>query len=460
MQRYIIRAFTLLLLAGVSACQPQAELAPQAVKPSGYAVHGVNVVELTRTDGSVRNNQTILVEGDRITAVGDTASLSVPENYQHIDGTGKYLLAGLAEMHGHVPPASGFGQYPDRYLDDVLFMYVANGVTTVRGMLGYPHQLQLKQDIADGKRIGPTLYLAGPSFNGNSIESPKQATQRVIDQRDEGWDLLKVHPGLTLAEYQAMAKTARDANMEFGGHVPTDVGLEEALKAGQRTIDHLDGYLEAIDATNRAASKYEIDYLVALSLRHNVALVPTQALWATIIGAADKEALKTYPEIKYVPQQVRDGWFSYLTEPTLGYFNQDNAMVQQQNRQRLIKALYDGGVPMIFGTDAPQLFSVPGFSAMHEIRMLRDAGIPTAGILHSATVAAGEYFASKDKFGAIAEGQRADFILLNENPLITPDTLAKNAGVMVAGQWLDRATIDARLADIAKAYTASADTEQ
>src|SRR5690606_16097717 len=97
--------------------------------------------------------------------------------------------------------------------------------------------------IADGKRIGPTLYLAGPSFNGNSIESPEQATQRVIDQRDEGWDLLKVHPGLTLAEYQAMAKTARDANMDFGGHVPTDVGLEEALKAGQRTIDHLDGYL-------------------------------------------------------------------------------------------------------------------------------------------------------------------------------------------------------------------------
>src|SRR5690606_34396404 len=175
---------------------------------------------------------------------------------------------------------------------------------------------------------------------------------------------------------------------------------------------------------------------------------------------ADKDALKVYPEIKYVPQQVRDGWFSYLTEPTLGYFNQDNAMVQQQNRQRLIKALYDGGVTMIFGTDAPQLFSVPGFSALHEIRMLRDAGIPTAGILHSATVAAGDYFADKDKFGAIAEGQRADFILLNENPLISPDTLAENAGVMVAGQWLDRATIDARLADIAKSYAESTDTEQ
>lgn len=150
---------------------------------AGYAVHGVNVVELTRTDGRLHPAQTVLVAGDRIIADGDTASLSVPENYQHIDGSGKYLLAGLAGMHGHVPPATGLGQYPDRYLNDVLFMYVANGVTTVRGMLGYPHQLQLKSDIATGDRIGPTLYLAGPSFNGNSIESPEQATQRVIDQR-------------------------------------------------------------------------------------------------------------------------------------------------------------------------------------------------------------------------------------------------------------------------------------
>jgi imidazolonepropionase-like amidohydrolase len=460
MSRFITFVIASLSLLFISACQPQPEALEVKVEPSGYAFHGVNVVTLTRTDGNVVANQTVLVEGDRITAVGDTATLSVPQNYQHIDGRDKYLLAGLAEMHGHVPPASGFGQYPDRYLDDVLFMYVANGVTTVRGMLGYPHQLQLKRDIAEGKRIGPTLYLAGPSFNGNSIESPEQATQRVIDQRDEGWDLLKVHPGLTLAEYRAIAKTAREAAMDFGGHVPADVGLEEALNAGQRTIDHLDGYLEAIDATNRAASRYELDYLVALSLRHNVAVVPTQALWATIIGASDKDALRAYPELQYVPQQVRDGWFGYLEEPTLGYFNQDNAMVQQQNRQRLIKALYDGGVPMIFGTDAPQLFSVPGFSAMHEIRMLRDAGIPTAGILHSATVAAGEYFADKDKFGAIASGQRADFLLLNDNPLITPETIANHAGVMVAGQWLDRATIDARLAEIAAAYSVSTDAEQ
>ena len=166
--------------------------------------------------------------------------------------------------------------------------------------------------------------------------APGKATQRVIEQRDQGWDLLKVHPGLTLSEYQAMAKTARDANIDFAGHVPKDVGLEVALTEGQRTIDHLDGYLEAIDALNRPASKYELDYLVDLTLRHGAAVVPTQALWATIIGASDIEQLRQFKEIDYVPEAVRAGWFNYLEEPSLGYFNAEAAAIQQDNRQRLI----------------------------------------------------------------------------------------------------------------------------
>src|SRR5690554_1677791 len=294
-----------LLAFNVTACSPKDVQAVAPEPASGLAFSNVAVVHFERDRGRIEAGQTVLIEKGRITAIGTTAAMTIPDNFIHIDGSGHYLMAGLTEMHGHVPPATSFAGIPERYLNDVLFMYVANGVTTVRGMLGYPHQLQLKTDIASGKRIGPTLYLAGPSFNGNSIESPEKATQRVIDQRNEGWDLLKVHPGLTLDEYRAMAKTARDANMEFAGHVPTEVGLEVALQEGQRTIDHLDGYLEAIDALNRSASRYEIDYLVDISLRYGVAVVPTQALWATIIGANDTEQLRQYDEINYVPEQVR-----------------------------------------------------------------------------------------------------------------------------------------------------------
>lgn len=455
-----IRILTLTsILLFTAACSPAAQTDTPNQPQSATAFSNVAVVHVSRDTGRVVNNQTVLVAGDRIVAIGDTAAMTIPAHYTEIDGSNHYLMAGLTEMHGHVPPASSFGQLPDRYLDDVLFLYVANGVTTVRGMLGYPHQLQLKRDIAAGTRIGPTLYLAGPSFNGNSIESPEKATQRVIEQRDEGWDLLKVHPGLTLDEYRAMTNTAREAGMDFAGHVPAEVGLEVALAEGQRTIDHLDGYLEAIDATTRPANRYELNYLVDLTLRHGAAVVPTQALWATIIGASDAAQLSAYEELAYVPEAVRQGWFNYLDEPSLGYFNADAAAIQQDNRQRLIKALYDGGVPMIFGTDAPQLFSVPGFSALREIQVLQQAGIPLAGILHSATAAAGDYFADNDRFGRIAEGHRADLILLRQNPLENSLALVERAGVMVAGKWYDRATIDARLHAIEQAYRVDSNSD-
>ena len=431
----------------LSACQPAIEGPPPTPVT---AITDVTVVDFDGHRAQLLPGQTVLIEGDRISAVG--SDIPVPKHATEIIGSEQFLLAGFTEMHGHVPPASSFGQLPERYLDDVLFLYVANGVTTVRGMLGYPHQLQLKQDIANGERLGPTLYLAGPSFSGNSIESVEQATQRVIDQRNEGWDLLKIHPGLTLDQYQALATTAAQANMDFAGHVPAAVGLENALAAGQRTVDHLDGYLEYVDAMQRPITAAEINQLIELSLRHGVTIVPTQALWQTLIGAGDAEALTAYPELAFVPPQVRQGWLDFLADPRTSYFNAESAQQQHQNRQQLLLALVRAGVPMVFGTDAPQLFSVPGFSIHREIATLQQAGLGIDEIIYSATVAAGAYFAEQDQFGQIRPGARADFMLLPSNPLTDASAIERIEGVMLRGQWLDRATLDARLADILAAY--------
>lgn len=433
----------------LGACQPALQEPVAALTPV-TAISDVTIIDFDGRRAQLIPGQTVLVEGDRITAIG--SNLEIPAHATDIIGSEQFLLAGFTEMHGHVPPATSFGQLPERYLDDVLFLYVANGVTTVRGMLGYPHQLQLKQDIADGSRVGPTLYLAGPSFSGNSIESVEQATQRVIDQRDQGWDLLKIHPGLTLEQYQALATTAAAADMDFAGHVPAAVGLENALAAGQRTVDHLDGYLEHVDALQRPITAAEINQLVELSLRHGVTIVPTQALWQTLIGAGDADALMSYPELALVPQQVRQGWFDFLASPRTAYFNELNAQQQQQNRQQLLLALVRAGVPMVFGTDAPQLFSVPGFSIHREIATLQQAGLAIDEIIYSATIAAGDYFAEQDQFGRIAVGARADFMLLPGNPLTDASAIERLEGVMLRGQWLDRGTIDARLAEIQAAY--------
>ncbi len=399
-------------------------------------------------------NQRVLVQGDRIIAVGPAAELALPDGATLIDGAGRYLMPGLAEMHGHVPPLADFSGMPARYLDDVLTLYLAGGVTTVRGMLGHDQQLRLKQDIASGKRLGPTLYLAGPSFNQHKVTTAEQARERVRQHKQQGWDLLKIHPGLSLAQYQAIAAEAKQQGIDFAGHVPEAVGIEQAILLGSRTIDHLDGYMAALGGFDKVLTAADMAPLVALSKQHNVAVVPTQALWRTIIGASDLAQLLRYDELKYMPAGVLAGWQRYLQQPGGAYYSGKTAALHAQNRQLLLRELHNAGVTILMGTDAPQLYSVPGLSLRRELPEMAAAGISNYDILRSGTVLVGEYFADKDRFGQVKAGQRADLLLLDANPLQDLTALYHPAGVMVRGQWLNRATLDSKLADIAAARLA------
>src|SRR5262245_22161927 len=160
----------------------------QAVEPA-FVFTGVNVVPMDRE--RVMPNLNVVVQDGRITSIFEGTAGRPPANAAVINGSGKYLMAGLAEMHGHIPPPN----QPQQWIEDVLFMYVANGVTTVRGMLGSEGQLALREKAATGAIISPTLYLAGPSFNANAPKSEAEAVQMVRAQKAAGWDLLKVHPG-------------------------------------------------------------------------------------------------------------------------------------------------------------------------------------------------------------------------------------------------------------------------
>lgn len=413
-----------------------------SVAAADYVFTNVHVISMDNE--SVLQNQAVVISGSHIEAITPMADYTPGDGITEIDGDGQYLLPGLAEMHGHVPPVEQEG-----YLEDTLFLYLAGGVTTVRGMLGHADQLQLKQDIEDGSRLGPTLYLAGPSFNGNSVTSPEQAQQMVSDHHQAGWDLLKVHPGMALTEFEAMAERANTLGIDFAGHVPEQVPLDVAMQAGIRTIDHLDGYMEFVGATDRAIEEDEITELVELTLAHNVGVVPTQALWATLIGAADRAQLEQYDENKYMPQRVLEGWQRYLDEAVNSrYYSGDTAEIHQQNRQRLLAAMQDAGVEILMGTDAPQVYSVPGLGLTRELAMMEDAGMTPYDILYSGTVAVGYYFSEYETFGKVAVGHRADLLLVRDNPLVDLQTLSEPNGVMVRGRWLSREALDKGLAEI------------
>ncbi|HEY0371980.1 MAG TPA: amidohydrolase family protein [Thermoanaerobaculia bacterium] len=405
-------------------------------------IRNVNVI--TMTSPKVLEKQNVIVR-DGVIATVDQRLAKLPEGTKVIDGTGKFLMPGLAEMHGHVPPANA----PNGATEDTLFLYVANGITTVRGMLGHPGQLELREQSKRGEIVAPNLYLAGPSFNGNSINSPQEAIDKVRAQQKEGWDLLKVHPGLTRDEYDAMAKTAREEGMRFGGHVPEEVGLEHAIEMGQETFDHIDGYAELLEAEKGPVDEQKLAAIVKKSKDANVWIVPTSALWEVIFGAVPLATLKSYPELKYVPQAAVNQWSS-LYEERLTQIPRDDAKNIIANRTRILRALHQGGVKILMGTDAPQQFSVPGFSLHRELLRMRDAGLSPFEILKSGTVNVGQYFAKQDSFGTVEAGKRADLVLVDANPLTDIANVDRISGVMVRGRWLDRATLDAGLARIAE----------
>ncbi len=401
-----------------------------------------NVTVLTMDADRTHQNVTVAVSGDRIVYIGPKDGAPLFEYTDHvIDGTGKFLMPGLAEMHGHLPSSDWSRERQER----ILFLYLAGGVTTVRGMLGDPIQFDLRNQIKAGQMDGPTLYLAAPSMNGNSVSSPADGRAKIKRYAAQGWDLQKIHPGLTRAEYDAIADEANKLNFPFGGHVPADVGLEHAVEVGQISLDHMDGYLEMAGGDKREMTEEDFTKMVALTKASGTWVVPTQELFNVLIGGGDVTAMTARPENRYL---TPDALASYQRRAANSNANANPLAVK--NRNRLLKALADADVNLALGSDAPQLFSVPGFSIWREIESMRDAGLTAAQILKSGTSAPGRYFADKDKFGTITEGARADLILLSEDPRDDVTALFQQVGVMAAGRWHSRAGIDARLDQIAQ----------
>ena len=456
-----------LRLAATAAASILALAAPLSAQQTTAFVN-VNVVPMSAP--GVRAGQTVLVRDGAIVAVGPAGSVAGPADARRIDGSGRFLVPGLAEMHAHVPP----GNAPPQAVEDMFFLYLANGITTIRGMLGAPHQLELRARVESGELLGPRFIVGAPSLNGNSAPDVETARRLVREAHAAGYEFVKLHPGLTRAVFDAAVEEARTVGTTLGGHVSVDVGLARTLEARQGTIDHLDGYLEAalpdsihailIHPTQqisygevvRSVRMERIPELVRATREAGVYNVPTAALWENLYGPLEVATAAAWPEMRYVSAQQVQQWTQQKT-------NINGQLVQQglapedatrmfAFRRTLLKQLADAGALLLMGTDSPQLFSVPGFSLHREIRLLHDAGLTPAQVLTAGTVNVGRYLhdvlGKPLDSGTIEPGMRADLVLLSANPLEDLDALARPEGVMAAGRWLDRAALDAGLAAI------------
>lgn len=446
-----------LLLGGLAACdQAEGNSAEGAAEVVAFV--DVNVIPMDQE--RILEGQTVLVEGDRITAVGAAGEVDVPAGATRVEGTGRYLIPGLAEMHGHIP-----GSGDPSYAEDVLFLYVSNGVTTVRGMAGDPLHLQLRERTASGELLGPTIYAAGPGFGGHNAGTPEDAEQLVHEQIQAGYDLIKVF-GMPTESYERMAETAHAQGMPFGGHIPAQVGLVGALNARQTSIDHYDRYVEFlvpddVDWEGRQAGFFgsgvvdladpgRIPEAVERTLAAGTWNVPTLSLVEHLASPVPAEEMIQWPEMRYMPQEVRDSWVQSKHD----YAARDDFQPEATRRlvdlrRQLTKALHDAGAPIVLGSDAPQFFNVPGFSIHHEMEMMVNAGLTPYQVLETGTRNAAEYFGEPEEFGTVQPGRRADLILLEANPLENIGHARQRAGVMVRGRWIAESEIQQRLEGIA-----------
>lgn len=463
--RPFLSLFCILLLAG---CVNRATVASPATGPrASVAFIGVTVLPLTETDERLPD-QTVVVIGDRIRVIGPQSATRIPTGAMRIDGAGKYLIPGLADMHVHL-----------EYTEDpaILAMFLANGVTTVRNMDGRPYILEWKRRVSRGDLVGPTIYTAGPLLDGDPplrpdntiVRTPMDARAMVLTQQAAGYDFIKVYTNLSAEAYRAVLATARERGLLVAGHVPRTISLDETLSRGQATIEHLGDYDEVTEADD---SPYKGRYLwfkrflgMPVDPAKVGAIAKRQARSSTwtvpTLVQADREvarpdSVRTWmlaPEMSYVPAEARSFWQEQLQRTTAKMDEEDWTVVARGrvNRFALVRALHEAGVHLLAGTDTPNPFVIPGFSLPDELMNLTNAGLTPAAALAASTREAARHLGQLDEWGTVERGKRADLLLLDASPLENIANVRAVAGVMVRGRWLSQADLKTMLKPLTSA---------
>jgi len=466
MRTISVRAVLAAAVAVGTGCSESGQTVQAQAVTGDFAFVDVSVLPMTSE--RVLEHHTVVVEDGRISWIGPADQADLTAVTTQVAGEGRFLLPGLAEMHAHVPGDNA----PADLTEDILFLYLANGITTMRGMLGAPGQLVLRERIERGELPGPRFIVGAPSANGNSTRTPRQAERHMRSAAETGYDFMKIHPGIPLAAWDRLVEVADSVGMTLAGHVPLDVGLEHALTSGIATVDHLDGFFQsAITPEERqrladanlgvipttalldAVEPVELGRLVDLAAQLGVWQVPTMYLWENFYAPLPVGEFLSRPGMQYVPQSMRDGWVRQKQDRPEEAFEVAAAMADA--RVNLLRILYEAGAPILMGTDAPQMFNVPGFSLHHEIEVMAKA-MPPYAVLEAGTRNVSGYVSQSlgqpADFGTVSLGNRADLLLVDQNPIEDLSTLARPAGVMAAGQWWDRAALDERLNTLQAKY--------
>jgi imidazolonepropionase-like amidohydrolase len=470
--RFSALAVLSLLVAACAAAGP-----PQDRAGTGaIAFVGATVLPMAGPDRLT--DQTVIIAGDRIAAVGPRARVRVPAGARRIDARGLTLMPGLVDMHVHLAPEPGA---PGDAAQRAMAVMLAHGVTTARGMAGSPANLVVRGRVEQGALIGPRLYAAAPGLHVNNSPSAEAARAAVAAAHAAGYDLIKAHHIMDVAIWEAVQDEAARRRLPVAGHVTNPVGLARAMAAGQQ-VEHLDGVLFELlapDAAERAvpfaqipppavveaAARAAPEALAALAARAAGARswhVPTLALFDKVSRVeASPDALLGHPNMAFVPEQALRQWRAQRLQfiEQSGYTPQTGARLRDL-RRRIVQALHEAGVPVMAGSDTAQSFHIWGPGLIEEIEALAEAGLGRMAALRTATVVPRDYFRSlpnggsalgwRADFGTVEPGARADLILLAGDPSLDLGQLRRLQAVVAGGRYHDRAALDALLENAAR----------
>jgi imidazolonepropionase-like amidohydrolase len=399
-------------------------------------------------------HRVVVVEEGVVVAVGPLGEVEVPHDAVRIDGRGRWLMPGLADLHVHL------------FSTTDLLLYVANGVTTVRNLGGYgaaDSVLALRGRIASGEILGPTVFTSGNWLDGsppirdiNTVVTTPEAARREVDaQARAGFDFVKVYETLTREVYAAILDEAARVGIPVTGHAPPAVGLEGVLESGQVELAHAAMILRSIGWDADSASMARVADRVA---RAGVAVTATLSMAELAFrqaGNPDEIArVADRPINRYVPPDRRDFWRHQ--NMFAGMPRRADPDLRTRAVRRLVRALHEAGVPVLAGTDSDVGGQVPGFSIHDELRNLVASGLSPYEALRTATAEPHSFLAGVlpdvQPFATIEVGRRADLLLLEADPLADVAHVEQRAGVMVAGRWLPESELKTRLDALAGSY--------
>ncbi len=458
---------------------PGALVAQHNRNPRQRALVFTRVTIIDATGAPAKPDMTVVIIKGRISALGEAGKIQVPKAAQVVDASSKFLIPGLWDMHVHTSDKT------------FLSLFIANGITSVRDMGvspdGFEQLQQWRKQIADGVLVGPRIIAAGITVDGPNgrpkslnVTTESEARQAVISLKQRGADFVKVYSMLSREAYFGIADEVKRQGLTFAGHIPTSVSAAEASEAGQKSVEHLLGIVEAcasneaellnearqaiaksgFAAFSRAEVQAEIKSLDTYDEKKAMALFGRfvkNGTWQvpTIVGfggvlITDESFFTSDPRLKYIPVETREAWKEQRRD-LLKSLPPDFLA----NRQRLFQkqidltgAMHRAGVQLMAGTDSPGLYVFPGFSLHDELGLLVKAGLTPMEALQAATRDPARYFGRLDSLGTVEKGKIADLVLLEANPLEEISNTKKIAGVVLGGKLLPKSKLAEMLAAV------------